>query len=717
MMRRDRTGIRELLFAGLLFSGTAIAQTFGVLHVFDNSTENPTAPLLAASDGNLYLPTYGGGTGLGAIYRLTPDGSGGFSCALIHEFSGSDGAYPSGGLVEGAGGLMYGTTGQGGAEGQGVVYRISTGGDFAVLRSLAPEDTAFPFGELVLAPDGKFYGTSAVGGVAGSIYRFDPDGDPFEVVYFFGNLTGSNPQSGLLLGSDGMLYGMTPNGGGEGYGSLFRVGTDGSFELLHTFSASDTNRGYGVLAELDGSIYGAVHGDFNYGAIFRWNATDGFANVHLFTGPEGSRPEGGMIASGGFLYGTTAYGGTDFDGNIFRSDAEGNVTSLHDFNNLDGGRPKAHPTRAGSAWVGTTQTGGSGFSGTVYQLPDAGALTTVCAFGQGVGYEPYGTLFEASDGNFYGTTRYGGQYYDLGTVFRLGKDGQVFTLHSFQSLEGRHPSGGLVQGSDGALFGITADGGANNEGVAYRLDFDGNFSLLHTFTFQDDTGYYPSPLAVGPDGELYGPTAEGGDCGLGVIYRMAVNGTIENLHDNCASASGPLLSASDGFLYGIQGGSLLFRFSTDGTLTPIGTPAFPYPTSITPGLTEGPDHNLYGTSGNGLLFRFRPDGGTSILHTFSATPSAPAFPSSLVTGTDGRLYGTSFNGTGDDPGTVFRISTHGDFEVLHVFDAGDPQALSGVIEASDGDLYGLASRNTIYGRGLAYRIDLGTLVNRITPSS
>ena len=710
--------IRSFVVLGLLYSGVATAQTFDVLHVFDNSTESPTAPVLAASDGNLYLPTYGGGTGLGAVYRLTPDGAGSFTCALIHSFSGNDGAYPAGGLVEGPDGLLYGTTHAGGATDWGVLYRISTSGSFELLRSLTTDDAANPFGELVLASDGKLYGTSAIGGADGngSLFRFDPAANEMEMLYFFSGLTGANPQSGLLLGSDGRLYGSAPHGGAEDFGTLFRIDTAGNFDFLYSFIATDANRPSGVLAELGGSIYGGAHGDFNKGAIFRWNAVDGLTNVHVFSGLDGAGPTGGLIETGGFLYGATYWGGPDFAGNVFRSDAAGTLTTLHDFDYLDGAVPSAHPTRVGTAWLGTTQTGGSGFAGTVYQIPDGGELATVCPFGQGLGNTPYGALVEASDGNLYGTTMYGGLYYDQGTVFRLGKDGQVSTMHSFNQRDGRYPSGGLVQGSDGALFGVTYAGGAENNGAAFRLELGGDFSLLHSYTYQDETGDYPSALALGPDGEMYAPTTDSGLSGTGTIYRLAVSGAIENLRPMSPSADGPLLTASDGFLYGIQGGSSLFRFSTDGDLTPIGTGAFPL-FAINPGLAEGGDHNFYGTTYYGLLFRFLDDGRSSILHTFSTNPVAPVYPSSLVRGSDGRLYGTSHSGMAYDPGTVFRTSIYGDFEVLHTFAADDPQFLSGVIEGSDGNLYGLATRSLAFGRGLAYRIELGTQVNQISPSS
>ncbi len=720
-MRRGSIGI--FLLPVFLFVSSASAQTFDVLHVFDNSNEAPVAPLLAAPDGNLYLPTWGGGTGYGAIYRLTPDGSGGFSCATIHAFSGTDGANPAGGLVEGPDGLLYGTTNIGGSSDWGVLYRISMSGDFELIRSFSLDDAAAPSGELVLAGDGKLYGTSPVGGASGggngTVFRYDPNGNAFEIVYFFGSVTGANPESGLLLGTDGKLYGSTPNGGAEGYGTLFRLDTNGSFELLCSLPAADAISVSGPLVEGTGSLYGTAHGMYDNGSLFRWDSVNGYVKIHDFSGTDGSRPVGGLTASGGLLYGVTQNGGPDFDGNVFVSDTDGNVTSLHVFDYLDGAQPSARPIRVGISWVGTTMTAGPGFSGTVYALPDGGPLSTVCAFGQGEGYNAFGTLVEASDGNLYGTTENGGLYYDQGTIFRLGKDGQVATVHSFNLLDGRYPQGDLVQGSDGALFGITNYGGANNGGAAFRMDLSGTFSLLRSYVPDDEIGDYPSALAIGPDGQLYGPTADGGNCGGGSLYRMGVDGSTANLHDLCDGARGPLLSASDGFLYGTGGGAAVFRLSTAGDFEAIASySSFPFffgPSA----LAEGPDQNLYAIAGDAVstaLVRILKDGRTSVLHTFLAG-SGVATAATLVTrGADGRLYGASATGTADDPGTVYRISVYGDFEPLHVFDPADPQVLSRLLQGSDGKLYGLAMRNVLYGRSLAYTIDLGTQVNQIAPS-
>ena len=610
----------------------------------------------------------------------------------------------------------------GGFADRGVLYRISTSGDFEVLRSLSEDDAGIPFGELVLAGDGKFYGVSAGGGVgAGSLFRFDPVNSGFDMIYVFTNSTGANPQATLLLGSDGWLYGTTPNGGAEAHGTLFRTDTDGNFELLYSFSAAETNQPWGTLAELGGSIYGAAYGTFTPGVLFRWNGLNGFAAVHTFTSLDGSWPTGGLTAHGGFLYGVTVGGGAAFAGNVFRSSPDGDIEAIHEFDYFDGARPSARPIRVGTAWVGTTETAGAGFAGTVWEIPDAEELSTVCAFGNGEGRSAGGKLIEASDGYLYGTTSAGGLFHDQGTLFRMSKAGDVETLHSFNLLDGRRPYGGLVQGSDGGLFGTTIYGGADNSGVAFRLGLDGAFSLLRSYVWPEDPGIYPGPLAVGPDSEMYGTTEDGGECGAGTVYRLSTSGEPTTIYPSCGAVAGPLTRATDGFMYGVEG-TLIIRLSTDGDRTVLyDFWASPVGSGPVPGLAEGPDGNLYGTSGSyvgvGSLYRLTPQGQAMLLHTFPYQGSAFQSASALIRGSDGRIYGTTHTSSSDDPGTIFRTNVYGDFETVYRFPNDDPRALSGVIEGSDGALYGLATDDVYLGDDLAFRLTLGTQVNAITPSS
>src|SRR5205085_10892413 len=119
---------------------------------------------------------------------------------------------------------------------------------------------------------------------------------------------------------------------------------------------------------------------------------------------------------------------------------------------------------------------------------------------------PYGTLILGSDGSFYGTTQRGGAN-DFGTVFKVTEDGQTFTtLHSFNSTDGAYPLAGIVEGSDGVLYGTTQQGGANGWGVVFKVTPDGHtFTTLHSFTAAE--GANPrAELVEGTDGNFYGTT-------------------------------------------------------------------------------------------------------------------------------------------------------------------------------------------------------------------
>src|SRR5207253_1194789 len=136
----------------------------------------------------------------------------------------SDGANPYfGRLLQPSDGFLYGTTPGGGTYGTGVVYRLDTSGNFAILHAFNNTDGAYPYGPLIQATDGLFYGTTS-GGVAngaGTVYRLD-GGGALETLHAFNSADGANPLAALLETTDGKLYGTTV-GGGIGYGTVFRI--------------------------------------------------------------------------------------------------------------------------------------------------------------------------------------------------------------------------------------------------------------------------------------------------------------------------------------------------------------------------------------------------------------------------------------------------------------------------------------------------------------
>jgi len=129
-------------------------------------------------------------------------------------------------------------------------------------------------------------------------------------------------------------------------------------------------------------------------------------------------------------------------------------------------------------FYGTTETGGGngscgGGCGTVFRITPAGKLTTLHAFDSTDGSWPTAGLVKGTDGNLYGTTELGGASQSGGTAFRITPAGTLTTLYSFclksNCTDGRSPTGGLVQATNGKFYGTTQVGGIENVGTVFVL--------------------------------------------------------------------------------------------------------------------------------------------------------------------------------------------------------------------------------------------------------
>ena len=302
--------------------------------------ESPFTDLLLASDGHLYGTTAAGGAGNhGTLFRLT---TGGVVTTLV-EFTGTigsnKGVNPSA-VIEGADGLLYGATANGGANNQGTIYRVpKSGGNITTLVEFAGRTTAprgsSPIGKLLLASDGNFYGTTytggnndvAGGGGNGTIYRLTPAGALTTLVEFSGTsgaFLGSRPTGHLSEGSDGLLYGTTSLGGSSDKGTAFKVSKGGTLTSLFSFAGAADGGGEvgSVLLPLpDGFSYGVSYGGgtTNNGTVFRLSSAGVLTTLGRFNGSAsgayaGSRPRALSLQSDGNLYGTT----TGAPGTVYR---------------------------------------------------------------------------------------------------------------------------------------------------------------------------------------------------------------------------------------------------------------------------------------------------------------------------------------------------------------------------------------------------------------
>ena len=329
-----------------------------VLHSFGNpATQDGASPyggLILDSDGNLYGTTAGGGIhGGGTVFELSPNGSGGWTEAVLHSFGGgTDGAGPLAGMIFDAAGNLYGTTANGGihpcnSDGCGTVFELlpngSGGWTETVLHSFgnpATQDGSFPFAGLIFDAAGNLYGTTAGGGIHGfgTAFQLSPregGGYTETVVHSFGNPAtsdGVSPVAGLVFDAAGNLYGTTEYGGVNVVGTMFELSPNGSGgwteTVLHNFNDDGTHGAYpfaSVILDSAGNLYGTSYGGgiYDAGTAFELSPREGggWTETGLQSfgrGTDGSFPYAGLIFdAAGNLYGTTYSGGIHGDGTLF----------------------------------------------------------------------------------------------------------------------------------------------------------------------------------------------------------------------------------------------------------------------------------------------------------------------------------------------------------------------------------------------------------------
>jgi uncharacterized repeat protein (TIGR03803 family) len=395
------------------------------------------------------------------------------------------------------------------------------------------------------------------------------------------------------------------------------------------------------------------------------------------------------------------------------SPAKTSFTTLVNFSGTNGSSPNPGLVQGTDGnFYGTTTNGGANCAapgcGTVFKITSAGTLTTLYSFcaqtGCSDGSSPNGGLVQGIDGNFYGTTTYGGTPscnagQGCGTVFKITSGGTLTTLHSFagQPTDGGFPEGALVQGPDGNLYGTTQSGGAHNFGTAFKISPGGTFTLLHSF--DDSEGASPNGgLLTVLSGYYYYGTSRAG----GIVSASCPNSTCGTLFKVYPSGTFAFLHSFDG---------------TDG--------ASPFA-----GLAQGTDGKFYGTThsgganNGGTVFKFAVGGHVlTTLHSFVGSPTDGDAPESgLVQATDGSFYGTTTSGGANcgasGCGTVFKITPTGTLTTLYSFCAQTGCAdgelpNGGVVQGTDGNFYGTTAGGgtsnacgTI-GCGTIFRLGIG----------
>jgi uncharacterized repeat protein (TIGR03803 family) len=370
---------------------------------------------------------------------------------VLHNFeSESDGASPYAGLVS-VKGALYGTTTDGGASGDGTVFRITTSGEESVIHAFTGgSDGANPYGGLIDV-NGTLYGTTLSAGGSGcystgcgTVFKITTSGKE-SVVYSFkgGAGDGAFPQAGLI-DVNGTLFGTTTEGGTKNYGTVFKVTTSGKESLLHSFAGgTDGVTPLAGVTNLKGTLYGTTElggtgtcsGLEGAGCGIVFKVTPSGTERVLFTFPgttaNGEFPFAGLSAVKGTLYGTTLNGGTSNIGVVYKVAPSGAQSVLYNFKDSsgDGNEPYGDLLDIKGTLYGTTAQGGSASAGTVYKIATSGAETLLYSF---AGYPSNGGSPTAAltdvNGTLYGTTDEGGNSdacynsfgpFGCGTVFSL----------------------------------------------------------------------------------------------------------------------------------------------------------------------------------------------------------------------------------------------------------------------------------------------------------
>ena len=407
-MRGNKLILRlgQVLLTIALLAPCTWAATEKVIFAFDgNNGSSPIAGLIFDRAGNLYGTTLGGGNGddKGTVFELSPDGSGGWTHRVLHRFTGNDGERPYAGVIFDAAGNLYGTTSGGGNSSSGTVFKLSHNGSGGWTETVLHHfsnvpDGDFPAAGLIFDGAGHLYGTTKFGGKLGhgTVFQLSPNGSGWteKVLHYFGNdgavRDGQRPEAGVILDAAGNLYGTTSAGGRFVGGTVFQLtpGAGGLWTETVLFNASvpDGPIRSTLIFDSAGDLYGNLTGSDEFsprgrGMVFRLNRNEGWSETVLHTfisGPtDGLFPKAGLVfGPDGSLYGTTSAGGRHLLGTAFvlEPNPQGGYTErlLHSFTGsrgADGTAPEAVLVRdAAGNLYGTTRHGGPHGRGTVFEI-------------------------------------------------------------------------------------------------------------------------------------------------------------------------------------------------------------------------------------------------------------------------------------------------------------------------------------------------------------
>lgn len=540
--------------------------------------------------------------------------------------------------------------------------------------------------ELLITSAGRVFGTTSYGGVydKGCIFEYVDSTEDVIIQYSF--VTGKYPVFGLTEASDGIIYGTTSSYAGY-FGAIYAFNPlTNTVEFKHLFNDSITGSSPSgtMFLSSNGNLIGvtAEGGANDAGVLFEYNIiTDSLSVLHNFVLAQGNYPVEVFIDSTDKVYGLTRFGGVNNEGTIYSFDlGTAHYNKLKDLDNSLGVNPRARFSWAqNNHLITTTFAGGNFGDGTLLVLNKINDSVNKVSdfFDFQSGEEPYGTLFMASNGIYYGLTSKGGDFGN-GSIYSYDFDTGVHeVVHSFNSVIGDRPLGGLIEITPGILAGVCSKGGQSNEGTLFTWNYNsGEFNLKSHFKTALDGKDHSCKLSYGGNGKLYGLTRRGGIYDFGVLYSIdPINGHYEVLYN---------------FDSGQNGGNPM------GHMSLLTSGKFIFTT------TEG------GTYSKGTLNLFDPiDDSISTLHNFSFPDGEK--PISFISIVDSvSVLGMSRFGGQHSGGTVWLYNIQDTaITVLHDFDWTDGAVPhSGLTKGINGLYYGLTQYGGLQGKGIVYSLDL-----------
>jgi len=586
---------------------------------------------------------------------------------------------------------MWGMTSEGGEFGAGTIYKTdSFGNNLTNVHSFEFNKGEEPYySKICEATNGKFYGLTSDGGRRGDgvLFEYNDSTNEYKAIYEFTSyISGSLPLGGIIQASNGKLYGMTSEGKLNNSGVLFEYDLVAkSYQILFEFGTANGGRPNGTLLEAsNGKLYGVVPfgGTFGVGILFEYNTLNNTftTKVNFNRLTIGSNPQGSLIqATNGKLYGVTSFlSGSSRVGTLFEYDILlDTIIKKSEFSGLKGSNPLEGP-------------------------------------------------IEASNGKFYGMTNTGGVN-NFGVIYEydLVTDTLIVKTHFDSLTSGKHPTGSLVEVSNGLFYGVARYGGINNDGVLFEYN-NQNDSLLKKIDFEyTQNGYQPmGSLTLTSSNKLLGTTFLS-DTGAGLLYSYDYIGNqLNNLKFLNHSAigrhpEGSLTYANNGMLYGTsrEGGANYW-----GSLFEVNPLTGEVKTKVNFDLvnTNGfPQDNLLYTKTN-RMFGVATYGGTyrssilyeydflldtiSIAHEFIYGTSSK---SSLIEHSNGKIYGLSYQGSFSNSLVIFEFDYNSKiFRSLSPIPGSSSYGM--IIEGPNGILYGVSTSGGVNNSGYLFSYDITT---------